>query len=99
MALQSPLWGSTGAFSELGRGDPGHSRAGSNPNRVGLSDGERPGRVLGLSLVRTIGSVQGESSSKSATELRQVGDPTEGNVSRRLRKDLSSFPRGSKFAA
>ncbi|KAK4770210.1 hypothetical protein SAY87_030742 [Trapa incisa] len=94
MALRSFPWGSAAAVSQLGRTDPGHSRIGSNPDRAFFSDGERPGRLLGLSPLRTtIRSVQGESSSKSATELPQTGDQMNGIHSRRLQKDLSSFPR------
>lgn len=97
MALKSSVCGSTGLVSQLGRGDQGHSPVRSNRYLVGLSHGERPGRILGLYALRATRSAEGESPSKSSTELRPVRDRAEGNVPPRLQKDLSSLPSGSKI--
>lgn len=94
MALKSPVCESIGAVSQLGRVVSGSSHVGSKPNWVGLSDGERPGKLLCLSAFRAIRPVEGERSSKSACKLQPVGDWSESNVSWRPQKDLSSLPSG-----
>ncbi|KAF8043074.1 hypothetical protein BT93_A1426 [Corymbia citriodora subsp. variegata] len=89
-ALRNPVaLGSAGDAWQLGRG--GHFPIA--PKRVGLLKWAHFGGFSGLSVRRAIGSVEDESSSKSATELSRVVDQTETSVSERMHKDLTSFPR------
>ncbi|KAK3445915.1 hypothetical protein EUGRSUZ_A01119 [Eucalyptus grandis] len=87
----SVVLGSAGDAWQQGRGE--HFLVA--PKRVGLLKSAHFGGFSGLSARRAVRSVEDESSSTSATELRRVVDQTETSVSKRLRKDkdLTSFPR------
>ncbi|KAI3412693.1 uncharacterized protein J3R85_017034 [Psidium guajava] len=85
----SVVLGSAGDVWQLGRG--GNSLV--VPKRVGLLERAYFGGFSGLSVQRAIRSAEDESSSKSATELRRAVDQTETGVSKRVHKDLTSFPR------
>ncbi|XP_030460451.1 arogenate dehydratase/prephenate dehydratase 1, chloroplastic-like isoform X1 [Syzygium oleosum] len=85
----SVVLGSASDVWQLGRG--GRFRVA--PKRVWSLKWACFGGFSGLSVRRAIRSAEDDGSSKSATELRRVVDQTETSVSKRLHKDLASFPR------
>ncbi|KAK9284679.1 hypothetical protein L1049_023855 [Liquidambar formosana] len=86
-----------GAVSQLGWGDLGSKPSGVAWNRVRESERVRKWVCCSgfseLSAHRAIRSVGDESPSKPESELQQVVDQRESNVSNRVQKDLGSFPR------
>lgn len=57
----------------------------------------RFGGFPGLSACRAIRSVENENTSNRGTKLQQIVDQTENDDSRRLQRDLNSFPSGVLF--
>ncbi|KAK4577267.1 hypothetical protein RGQ29_027688 [Quercus rubra] len=83
--------------SQYGWKDLGSKPSGYPLNRINESEKVckwmRFGGFPGLSACRAIRSVENENTSNRGTKLQQIVDQTENDDSRRLQRDLNSFPR------